>query len=502
MGIIENFLKSRGYLKARHGQLPEWLQAVAHAQRWQMPDYSKFEEQAQTYSRSVWVYFCVTRIMEKMAPVPYQVYETHKEEETAIVSHDFEQRLRRPNKGWSGYELQEFTSGSLELMGNTLWYLNLPSDSKGNPRKGATPLEIWPLRADRVTIIPDPDVWVKGYIYTVDGVQCPLHRDEVVHFKRWNPLDDYYGLSTIQALGYAIEGSINAQAWNARFFHENAIPAGIVSIKEHISDADYAAVVKQWKGKYQGVDNAHKIAFIRGSDVSVSTLGLPHKDLQFMEYLELTQRQIFNAYGMPMGKWVENATEANANVAERTFINDTVCPKLERIASQITAKVLPLYGDNLVGHFKDISIPDKDIELRELELILRGTVDPTTGMPTPVMAVDEIRQKYWKLPPMAEVVKLPSAAGKTAAALAEGKALFPQELIDRATQADLRRWRDVAVRVFKAGDDPSRRQFSSAVIPARTRASVQAGLDAATTLEEVKAAFAAPFRVVGWEGYP
>lgn len=499
MGIIENFLKSRGYLKAQRGQIPDWQRETAEAQRWRVPDYSEFERQASTYQQSLWVYFCVTRIMEAAAAVPYQVYTVAGEEETAVVGHSFEQRLANPNENMSGFELMEATFGSLELTGNAYWYLTLPSDAGGKPVAGGEPLEIWWLRSDRVRPVPDPDQWLRGYVYTVDGQDMPLHKEEVVHFKRWHPAEDYVGLSPLEALRYTIEQDASAQEWNARFFRENAVPSAIVSIQDVISDADYDTVVKQWQGKYKGVGNAHKVAFVRGSAVDVKTLGISQKDMEFLALLNLTQRQIFNLYGFPMGKWSENATEANAKVAERTFVNDTLWPKLTRVGSQISKGPLGRYGDNLRGRFDDVRIPDKDIELRELELILRGTVNPLTGMPTPVMAVDEIRQKYWQLPPMAEVTqpRIPSSMAED-----QAKALFPQELIDRATQADLRRWRDVAVRVFKAGEDPLRRQFSSTVIPARMRASVQAGLSAATTLEEVKAAFAAPFRVVGWEGYP
>ena len=484
------------FLKAGGRQLPEWQRETAMAARWQTPDYSEFAKQAATYQASLWVYFCVTRIMEAAAAVPYQVYSIAGEEETSITAHPFEQRLAAPNASMSGYELMEATFGSLELTGNAYWYLTLPSGADGKPVAGSEPLEIWWLRSDRMQPVPDPDEWLRGYVYTVDGQATPLHKEEVVHFKRWHPVEDYIGLSPLQALRYTIEQDSAAQEWNARFFRENAVPSAIVSIEDAISDADYEAVVKQWQGKYGGVGNAHKMAFVRGSAVDVKTLGLPQKDMQFLELLNLTQRQIFNIYGIPMGKWSENATEANAKVAERTFTNDTLWPKLTRVGSLISSGPLARYGDNLRGRFEDVRIPDKDIELRELELILRGTVDPMTGMPTPVMTVDEIRQEYWQLPPLtgvlAEVTERPMPRAEV-----EGT---PPEETEEA-KADLRRWRDVAMKEFKAERNPAEREFVSNVIPSWLRAGVEAQLAAAATLEEVKAAFAAPFRP-GWQGYP
>jgi len=93
---------------------------------------------------------------------------------------------------------------------------------------------------------------------------------------------------------------------------------------------------------------------VRGSEITVTPLGLSHDDMQFLEQLKWGKDEIFLIFGIPLGKYVENATQANANVAERTFINETLWPKLCRVGQKVTAEVLPRYGDDLVGQFEDI----------------------------------------------------------------------------------------------------------------------------------------------------
>lgn len=473
MGLIERTLARFGYVKAEKKRIPTWAEATAELARWTLPNYELYRNQCKAYAQSLWVYFCVTRIAERAALVPYHVYEIDPatEEEVEVQEHPLELLLASPNEGMSGFELMEYTFGSLELTGNAYWYLTL--DQRG------IPVEIWPLRPDRVEVVPSKTEWVKGYIYHVDGHRIPLEKQEVVHFKRWHPLEDYVGLSPIQAAALAIEGDLNAQRWNARFFHENAIPSGVIAIKEHISDADYDAIVKQWEGKYKGVEGAHKVAFIRGSDVSVETLSIPHRDMEFLEYRKFTQREIFNIYGIPMGKWIENATEANAKVAERTFINDTLWPKLVRVGWKISSEVLSRWGENLRGRFEDIRITDRELQLRELEIVAKGAMDPTLGLPVPLMTVDEMRARYFDLPPMSEV---------------QGKALLEaSRRMDTALRQELRRWKDVAVRLFKEGRDPTGREFRSEIIPDWLKAAIKAQLAEAKTLEEVKQAFQPPF---------
>lgn len=481
MGLIENILAARGYVKARQ-RLPEHLRAVAQAQRWQMPDYSEFYRQGKTYSQSSWVYVCVSRIAEAAARTELNVKRYTVEDEEDIKDHPFEQLLRKPNIKQSQWELMESTFGHLELSGNAYWYLTLASNG--------TPVEMWPLRPDRVEIVPSDTEWVKGYIYNVDGLRIPLDRNEVVHFKRWHPIEDYIGMSALEAAGLGVEGDLNAQKWNANFFKNNAMPPSVVSIKENIGDADYDALVDQWQGRYKGAEMAHKTAFVRGSEISVQHVGIPQKDMEFLEYRQFTREEIFLIFGIPLGKYSENATEANANVAERTFLNETLYPKLVRVQQKITAEILPRYGDNLVAEFEDVRWTDKEKQLQELQLCALYKIK----------TIDEIRSEYFGLEPMAEEDKpqVPPQLEQQSDLL-EQERQGDQDEAEEDVKADLRRWRDVSLRLLKQGKKPTERPFKSEVIPEDLQATIAYRLALADTSEEVKAIFADPFC---WKGYP
>ena len=239
---------------------------------------------------------------------------------------------------------------------------------------------VGPLRPDRVQIVPDAARGVRGYVYEVDGWRLPLDAAEVVHFRRWHPANDYYGLSALEAARLAVETDRAMADWNRRYFGEGmAVPAGIVAIRERVSDADFE----------------RKTAFLRGAAVEWHNVGLSQHDMDFLNARRFNREEIFQIFGIPVGLFSENATEANALVGERVFVERTLWPKLVRLAEKITTDLLPFYGAGLVGRFDDIRPQDRAQQLAELRLA-RG-----------VLTVDELRARYFGLGPL----PVPAEAG-------------------------------------------------------------------------------------------
>ena len=131
--------------------------------------------------------------------------------------------------------------------------------------------------------------------------------------------------------------------------------------------------------------------------------------MDFLNALLFNLYYIFQIFGIPVGMFSENATEANALVGERVFIERTLWPKLVRIAEKITTDLLPFYGAGLVGRFEDIRTQDRAQQLAELRLA-RG-----------VLTVDELRARYFGLGP------LPAPAGKEDEGSEEAPAPEPGE---------------------------------------------------------------------------
>lgn len=332
------------------------------------------------YEQSPWVYMAVNRIAEAGAIVPLHVHDrlTHQR----LPDHPLLRLLDAPNPVTSRFELLEQTLGMLELTGNAYWYL--VGDARGQPA------QIWTLRPDRVTIVPDTNDdgrYVRGFVYTLDGVQIPLDAVEVVHFKRWHPGDDYYGLSALSASALAVQGDRAMARWNVNNFDQHqAVPAGIVSVGDYVSDADFERLKQDWRLSYGGTQR--KTAFVRGGQISWQNIGLSHTELDFLRGRQAHRDEILNVFGIPIGLVSENATEANATVAERQFIERTLYPKLIRLAQKITQEMLPFWQGDVLAQFEDIRPTDAHLRLQAIRTA------------SAVLSINEIRDQFYDLPPV------------------------------------------------------------------------------------------------------
>jgi HK97 family phage portal protein len=403
--FFERALRRAGYIKWRPARVIHRVESGVLSDPAPViaPEIGQAAHYAGVYMASPWVYVAVNRIAEAASLVPFHVCvqsASRQEGDIQLTNHPFEQLLRRPNPLMSRFELIEQTVGCLEIHGNAYWFL------AGEP--GGTPQEIWPLRPDRVSIVPDARRGVCGYVYEVDGRQIPLEAAEVVHFRRWHPANDYYGLSSLEAARLAVESDRAMADWNRRYFGEGmAVPAGIVTIKDRVSDADFERVKQEWRAAYGGRER--KTAFLRGTSVEWHNVGLSQHDMDFLNARRFNREEIFQIFGIPVGMFSENATEANALVGERVFVERTLWPKLVRIAEKITTDLLPFYGAHLAGRFDDIRPQDRSQQFEEMRLA-RG-----------VLTVDEIRARYFQLGPLPGGIRATSVASPDAGEVARGE---------------------------------------------------------------------------------
>ena len=424
---------------------------------------------ARVYQQSPWVYIAINRIAEAGAVESLKVYRLRGEERVGIDNHPLERLLANPNPLTSRFELFEQTLGSLELHGNAFWLL--VGDERGSPR------EIWVLRPDRVSIVPDEARVVAGYLYQVEGQTIPLDALEVLHFRRWHPGNDFYGCSPIAAARNAVLSDRHMSDWNRHTFgKDSGVPAGIVNIRDFISDSDFERLKREWRSNYGGT--SRRTAFLRGGAVEWQHIGLSHSDLDFLQGRRAQRDEILNIFGIPVGLVSENATEANAKVAERQFIERTLYPKLLRLAEKISAELLPFYGRDLAAAYDDIRPTDARARLDEIRTAY------------PLLSINELRARYFQLPPVAwgdVAVSSHDPATPSNDDGAGGASLERPPSRKSAIETELAQWQRFALNRLDKGDG---RAFEVRAIPDEVAFEVSAGLLFARDREGVKSVFA------------
>src|SRR5690606_16869539 len=128
-----------------------------------------------------------------------------------VTAHPLLDLLARPNPADSGTTLFEAFYAYLSIAGDS--YLEMVTGPEGQPG------ELYVLRPDRMTIVPGANGWPRAYRYEAGGRAHDFAVDPVtgealvLHARTFNPLDDLYGLSPLEAAATGIDIHNAASAW-------------------------------------------------------------------------------------------------------------------------------------------------------------------------------------------------------------------------------------------------------------------------------------------------
>ena len=96
--------------------------------------------------------------------------------------------------------------------------------------------EIWPLRPDRVSVMPDKNQYIRGFVYM--GVNGPVAytADEVVWLRYLNPMEEFAGLSPVAPIRMAVDMGKDALRFNRNFLRNSAQPDFVLLTNETMTD--------------------------------------------------------------------------------------------------------------------------------------------------------------------------------------------------------------------------------------------------------------------------
>lgn len=483
-------------LKAR-GTAPAWALRHAGAQRYAMPDYSLADNQLKAYQALSWVHTAIQIGAVNVALQNFNVYSLESEDRVAQDNHPLELLLYDPNPNQSRYEFLAATYGFLKMTGYSHWWMNRASESD-------QPDELWVIPTNRLTPIPDGRMYIRGYKYDPgDGGQpVVIPASEIIQFKSWHPRSEFVGLSAMECLAIVLEGDQKMQQYNLNFFAEdNAHFPGVLMFEDFISDPEWEKLKADFRETSGGVRRSLRMlrGFNQGGVKWVQTQ-MTRRDMMFLEMREFTRDEVFGVLAPGAAAMMAvNATEANSVTGKKVFMDMCIWPALVSIAQKINQKLLPLYGDNLLGEFDDPRIVDRAMELEEQDRF---------GM---VHTVDEVRLKYYQDKPLPDERGLllvpevgkgsievgglgPEVSQQSNVAEPGGKEETLEEWAgkaERTRRTELHRWRRYAAKrgAIKATE------FVTEHLPGDVAGVIVARLKAAITKEEVSAAFSGPFLV-------
>ena len=281
--------------------------------------------------------------------VRYTTNDQGSDQRTEVVKHQALTVLQRPasvQSGtvslpvWTRFALFEVSQVYLELTGESYWVVD--RDPRSN-----VPLGLWPVRPDRMEPVPDPDAYLKGWVYTApDGREkIPLAVDDVIQVKYPNPMDPYRGLGPAQAVLVDIEAARYSAEWNRNFFLNSAQPGGILQVDHQLSDDEWNELTNRWRQAHRGVSRAHRVAVLEAGVTWVPN-EIHMKDMDFANLRNISRDLIREAWGIHkimLGN-SDDVNRANAQTGEEVFANWSVAPRLDRWRDALNEQFLPLFG--------------------------------------------------------------------------------------------------------------------------------------------------------------
>src|SRR5262249_6059682 len=124
----------------------------------------------------------------------------------------------------------------------------------------------------------------------------------ILHLTCFHPLDDHYGLSSLEAAAVAVDTHNAAASWNKALLDNAARPSGALVYAGPdgavLSDNQFQRLKRELEDTYQGAVNAGRPLLLEGG-LDWKAMSLSPKDMDFMEAKHAAAREIALAFGVP-----------------------------------------------------------------------------------------------------------------------------------------------------------------------------------------------------------
>lgn len=287
---------------------------------------------ADTALNIITIYQCVRVLAETYASLPLIVYRRLPGggKERASEHPLYETLHSSPNPDMTSFVWRELMMAHLATWGNA--YNEIVFDAVGR-------MQLWPIRPDRIEVKWGAD-GRKAYTYlNPTGGKQPLDPARVFHIPGMSS-DGLVGFSPITIMRKAIRLYQSAEQFGTSLFDNNARPATVLSHPKTLSTGAVTRLAGQME-ELRGARNAGKTVVLE-EGLTVTEVGIPPEDAQFMQTRTFQKREIAAAYRIQLHKVgdYEHATFSNIEELNQDFIQDTMLPWFVRTEQECNVQLI------------------------------------------------------------------------------------------------------------------------------------------------------------------
>lgn len=307
---------------------PSWKRGKPE---WQLIDYRAYVDEG--FNRNSLIFSAISYKARAMVTAPLRAYTGDPEyPELLDKKHPLAKLVSRPNAHQSWEEFQCLNDVYLNLAGNSYSY---------KARLSAGKRELWPLRPDRVFVVPTagPRAGISHYLYVPEGEPVekglPLLVEDVIHVKLPNPGDPLegmgYGLAPMSPAAQSGDTDNMVTEFLNIFFQQGAMLTGILSFDIPLREGVVDIVLDRWKKKYGGFKKWSVGVLDRGG--KYQRLSLTFEEMGFKELDARNECRILGPFGVPpqlIGARVgmEGSNYSNDESARKRCWEDTLVPEM------------------------------------------------------------------------------------------------------------------------------------------------------------------------------
>jgi len=206
--------------------------------------------------------------------------------------------------------------------------------------------------------------------------------NEIIHLKKYTPMNNYYGISDVVAAQMALTGNEFSGRYNLDYFENKAVPRYIITVKGAKLSPDAERKLLEFfqvglKGKN------HRSLYIplpadtpdSKTEFKMEPVEAGHQDSSFNIYREANRDEILLAHRVPINKigTPQGMNLAVARDADKTFKEQVCKPAQMKLEKKLNA-IIEEKTDALRIKFEELSLTDEISQSQIDEIYLRMQV--------------------------------------------------------------------------------------------------------------------------------
>lgn len=305
---------------------------------------------------------------EKVGQTQFQLFKGDKE----IFQHEILNLLDRPNKRQTGKQFWKLASIYKDATGFVV-IRKKSNNAVFTENAKVTELEI--LNSAFVTINYTKDktaIESFTYVHPNAGQVDTILYEECIYWYTPDPKNDLVGLSIIQAGILATTTEIELSKQYNQVVRNGGSVDAVLSFK----DAPTKEQLEEIKMDYRNLLEENKTSnmpIILGGEAEYTKVGLNPRELQFLEVKNALIEDLVVITGVPKAilGLTSGETFANADIAHRIFLRETIKPLVEDLVNVLDWRLVP---DDLELRFVDPTPEDVEEKIKIIDIGNRARI--------------------------------------------------------------------------------------------------------------------------------